>query len=55
MFDGFEDRVPTERVELTLPPFGTVTVRGVSWTVGPVGDIVEERVTVPVKPAWLLI
>ena len=45
----------TVKVELAVPPFGTLKLNGVSEAVKPdEGKIDADNETVPVKPFWLL-
>jgi len=45
----------TVKVELAVPPFGTLKLNGLSEAVKPdEGKIDADNETVPVKPFWLL-
>ena len=48
---GVEGWVDTVSVEVALPPEVTLTVEGLSETVGLEGEETAERLTVPVNPS----
>ena len=48
------DCVDTVNVEAPLPPAETVTLLGFTETVGPLGEMVGERVIVPAKAPMLV-